>query len=168
VSNAAVERARRTRARSIELRERSEALSQQLVDKLRRSPGPAFGDVGDTFALRLARLRPTVALLRHSLGRWLEQRGVPAEHVRDLTLAASEASANAVEHPVAGHGAFEVEATHRADEVVIVVRDSGGWRPESSSEARGRGLRMIRSLMSEVDVVRSEHGTEIVMRRRLD
>lgn len=168
MSDTVVERARSTRARSVELRARSEALSQQLVEKLRGSPGPAFGGAGETFALRLARVRPAVALLRHSLGCWLEQRGVAAEHVRDLTLAASEASANAVEHPVAGHGAFEVEAVYRPDEVVIVVRDYGGWKAESSSEARGRGLRMIRSLMSDVDLVRREHGTEIVMRRRLD
>lgn len=168
MTNAVVERARSTRARSTELRERSELLSEQLVEKLRGRPGPALGGAGETFALRLARVRPAVALLRHSLGCWLEQRGVAAEYVRDLTLAASEASANAVEHPIAGHGTFEVEAVCRPDEVVIVVRDSGGWKPASSSEARGRGLRMIRSLMSDVDVVRSEYGTEIVMRRRLD
>jgi anti-sigma regulatory factor (Ser/Thr protein kinase) len=168
MSNTAVERARSARARSIELRERSEVLSEQLVEQLRGSPGPALGGIGETFALRLPRLRPAVALLRHCLGSWLEQAGVAAEHVRDLTLAASEASANAVEHPIAGHGAFEVEAASSTDEVVVVVRDSGSWRAESSSEARGRGLRMIRSLMSDVAVVRSDHGTEIVMRRRLD
>jgi len=167
--NAAVERARSERARSVALRERSELLTQELVEKLRRRPGPGPGGTGETFSLRLARMRPSVALLRHCLGGWLEQRGVDADHVRELTLAASEACANAVEHPVAAaHGAFEVEAVCRNGEAVIVVRDSSGWRAESGGDARGRGLRMIRLLMTDVDVVRGENGTEIVMRRRLD
>jgi anti-sigma regulatory factor (Ser/Thr protein kinase) len=165
--NAAVERARSERTRSSALRERSELLTQQLVDKLRQYPGELGGN-GDVFSLRLARLRPTVSLFRHSFRRWLEQRGLADDDVRDLTLAASEACANAVEHPVAARGAFEVEAVRRTDEIVVVVRDFGGWRPESLNEARGRGLQLIRSLMTDVDVAHREHGTEIVMRRRLD
>jgi anti-sigma regulatory factor (Ser/Thr protein kinase) len=166
--NATVERARSERARSVALRKRSEQLAQRLVDALRNSGTPLLDLSDDRFSLRLARIRPAVALLRYSLARWLEPRGVGADHVRDLTLAASEACENAVEHPIAARGAFEVEAVCRDDEVVIVVRDSGGWRPESASEARRRGLRLIRSLMTEVEVVRSDGGTEIVMRRRLD
>jgi anti-sigma regulatory factor (Ser/Thr protein kinase) len=166
--NATVERARSERARSVELMEQSEQLSQRLVDALRNNPTDVLDASGETFVLRLARVRPAVALLRHRLGRWLEHRGVDDDRAHDLTLAASEACANAVEHPVAGHGAFEVEGACSDDEVVIVVRDFGGWRSESSSEARGRGLEMIRSVMTEVEVVRSERGTEVVMRRRLD
>jgi anti-sigma regulatory factor (Ser/Thr protein kinase) len=166
--NTTVERACYERARSVALREQAELLSQRLVDALRSSPARSIAS-GDTFALRLARVRPAVALARHSISRWLEQRGVAAEHVHVIVLAASEACANAVEHPVSSsHAAFDVEAAHRDDEVVVVVRDSGHWRPEATNDARGRGLRMIRSLMTEVEVVRGENGTEIVMRRRLD
>ena len=169
MSNTAVERARSVRARSIELRERSEELSQRLVDALRSSPARPLDMQGDTFVLRLARVRPVVALVRHSLGRWLEQRGVAADRVHDLMLAASEACANAVEHPVGARAAaFEFEANHSADEVTIVVRDFGRWRAEEVNEARGRGLRLIKLLMTDVDVVRSGRGTEIVMRRLLD
>ena len=169
MSNTAVERARSARARSIELRERSEELSQRLVDALRSSPARPLDMQGDTFVLRLARVRPVVALVRHSLGRWLEQRGVAPDRVHDLMLAASEACANAVEHPVgARDAAFEFQANHSADEVTIVVRDFGRWRAEEVNEARGRGLRLIKLLMTDVVVVRSGQGTEIVMRRRLD
>ena len=159
MSNTAVERARSVRARSIELRERSEELSQRVVDALRSSPARCLDVQG----------RPAVALVRHSLGRWLEQRGVAADRVHDLMLAASEACANAVEHPVgARDAAFEFQANHSADEVTIVVRDFGRWRAEEVNEARGRGLRLIKLLMTDVDVVRSGRGTEIVMRRLLD
>jgi hypothetical protein len=50
--------------------------------------------------------------------------------------------------------------------VTLVVRDFGRWRAEELSEARG--LQMIESLMTDLDVVRSGRGMEIVMRRRLD
>lgn len=163
-----VERARCERARSVALGKRSEQLAQRLVDAIRNSPAQLLDPSEDRFSLRLARVRPAVALLRYSLARWLELRGVAADQAHDLTLAASEACANAVEHPIAARGAFEVEAVCRDDEVVIAVRDSGGFRPESVSEARGRGLQLIQSLMTDVEVVRSESGTEIVMRRRLD
>jgi anti-sigma regulatory factor (Ser/Thr protein kinase) len=166
--NRTVEPARPERTRSRELKEQSELLSQRLIDNLRRIEQPAVGENGDTFVLRLARLRPAVGLARHSLGRWLERRQVPAEHIAELTLAASEACANAVEHPVlATDDAFEIEASHRDREVRIVVRDSGRWRTGPVSETRGRGMQMIRSLMDEVDLVQGEHGTELVMRRRL-
>jgi anti-sigma regulatory factor (Ser/Thr protein kinase) len=169
MSNTTVERARSTRARSIELRERSEELAKRLVDALRDSDARSLEFTGDTFFLRLARVRPAVALARHSLGCWLEQRGVAADRVHDLVLAASEACANAVEHPVASRdAAFELEANHSADEVTIVVRDFGRWRAEEINQARGRGLQLIKSLTTEVDVVRGTRGTEIVMRCRLD
>jgi anti-sigma regulatory factor (Ser/Thr protein kinase) len=166
--NAVVQRARSERTRAKELRKHAELLSRQLADNLRRFDGPPFGDAGARFSLRLARLRPAVALLRHNLGRWLELRGVTAEHAHDLILAASEACANAVEHPVAGRGAFEVEALCGEREVTIVVRNDGFWRSQTESDFRGRGLRLIRTLMNDVDLVQGQYGSEIVMRRRLD
>jgi anti-sigma regulatory factor (Ser/Thr protein kinase) len=165
------ERAHSERERSLELRRRSELLSRQLVDSLRqlgwRTRRP-FGESGDTFSLRLARVAPAVALLRDSLSRWLERRGVDREVVYDIALASSEACANAVEHPIgAVDQAFVVEARHRGDEVEIVVRDSGRWRSGPDDETRGRGMAIIRSVMSEVEVVQQDNGTTLVMRRRL-
>lgn len=169
MSDSVIERARRERFRSRELRQRSEWLSQQTVKRLCVLDGVAFGASEDSFFLRIARVRPAVALLRHCLGLWLEQRDVDRELASEIVLACSEACANAVEHPLAAaHGAFEVEAAHGPAEVVVVVRDSGRWRPAQASDARGRGLQMIQSLMTEAGVRQRDSGTEIVMRRRLD
>jgi anti-sigma regulatory factor (Ser/Thr protein kinase) len=168
LTDSVIERAQRLRVRSQELREHSELLSQQTVERLRLVDAPPFGASGNNFALRIARIRPAVALLRDCLGRWLESRGVDRERGHEIVLACSEACANAIEHPLADSYAVEVEASHRAGEVVVVVRDFGRWRPERASDARGRGLQMMRSLMSEVDVRQGETGTEIVMRERLD
>src|SRR5215468_1253317 len=148
------ERARSERMRSGQLRKRSEQLSQRVVDNLRRYEGRPFGDAGDTFRLRLARLRPAVALLRHDLSRWLEYRGVESSDIQDIALACSEACANAVEHPVLSTDrAFIVEAVHRGDRLEVVVRDSGHWRSAPSVDTRGRGTQMIRDLMSDVSVL---------------
>ena len=38
--------------------------------------GRPLGDHGDTFSLRLARMPQAVALVRHELRRWLDERGV--------------------------------------------------------------------------------------------
>jgi anti-sigma regulatory factor (Ser/Thr protein kinase) len=163
------ERARSERIRSGQLWERSERLSQRVVDNLRRYQGPPFGDNGDTFHLRLARMRPAVALLRHDLSRWLEYRGVDHNDIEDIALACSEACANAVEHPVSSTDrAFVVEAIHRDGRVEIVVRDSGRWRSAPTVDTRGRGTQMIRNLMSDVAIVHEPEGTAVRMRLYLD
>jgi hypothetical protein len=89
---------------------------------------------------------------------------------RDLIARGVGGVRERVEHRVASSDpAFEVdEAKHSPGEVTLVVRDFGRWRAEEFSEARGRGLQMIELLMTDLDVVRSGRGTEIVMRRRLD
>lgn len=168
VTKVAIERARSERARSQELRARSELVSARTVETLLQVEGCAFGESGGSFSLRLPCVRPAVALLRHCLGGWLDHRGVDRARAREIVLACSEACANAVEHPVASSdGAFEVEAKHRRGEIVIVVRDSGRWRSRSSSETRGRGMTVIRALMTEVEIVQGRDGTEIVMRCRI-
>jgi anti-sigma regulatory factor (Ser/Thr protein kinase) len=162
------ERARSERIRSGQLRRRSEQVSQLVVDNLRRYQGPPFGDAGDTFRLRLPRMRAAVALLRHDLSRWLECRGVNRNDIQDIALACSEACANAVEHPVLSTDrAFIVEAVHREDRLEIVVRDSGHWSSTPTVDTRGRGTQMIRDLMSDVAVLHEPEGTAVVMRRRL-
>jgi anti-sigma regulatory factor (Ser/Thr protein kinase) len=153
-------------ARSRSLQDRAATLTELLVTNLDERP---LGDRGERFSLRLARILPAVGLARRAIERWLERRGVPQQDIHEISLACSEACANAVEHPVAsGGGAFEIEARLGPEEVTIVVRDSGRWRAEEANEARGRGLQLIGRLMTAVDVVRSENGTAIVMRRRLD
>jgi anti-sigma regulatory factor (Ser/Thr protein kinase) len=163
---ATVERARSERIRSLELREQSELLSQRIVDNVCRFDA-AVGD-SDTFFMRLARVRPAVGLGRRRLSRWLELRGVPGDDVGAIALACSEACANAVEHPVeAWRQSFTIGATHRDGAVEVLVRSSGRWRVEQSAETRGRGLKLIEALMTEVEVVRGDRDTLLRMRREL-
>jgi anti-sigma regulatory factor (Ser/Thr protein kinase) len=168
-------RARNARARADLLREhaaseraRTQLLTNRLVQKLRDGEGRPHGDHGDTFSLRLARLPQAVALVRHELRRWLDDHGVASEDAVDITLACSEACANAVEHAARpGRFAFEVEARRERDELSLAVRDFGAWTAADEASFRGRGLGMIRDLMDTVEITSSSAGTKILMRRTL-
>jgi anti-sigma regulatory factor (Ser/Thr protein kinase) len=168
-------RARNTRAhsdllrqRAVSQREQAQALAIRLMRALSDSDGRAHVDRGDTFSLRLARMPQVVALVRHELRSWLDERGLAPEDQVDITLACSEACANAVEHPGRpGRLAFEIEAWREGGELVLSVRDFGAWTDATSGEDRGRGLSMIRSLMDAVEITSGGDGTRILMRRTL-
>lgn len=156
------------RQRAASTRERTHFLASGLVNTLRQASGRPVGDHGDTFSLRLARLPECVALVRHELRRWLDDGGVPPEDAIDITLACSEACANAVEHPGRpGRLAFEVEARREDGGLLVAVRDFGAWTAADERSTRGRGLGMIREVMDAVEITSGGEGTEIVMRRSL-
>jgi anti-sigma regulatory factor (Ser/Thr protein kinase) len=121
----------------------------------------------EPLALRLPAGSQTLRSLRRSLRTWLQGAGASADETYDLTLAANEAAANAVEHaygPVEAH--YEVEATLVDGVVEIEVRDFGRWRPARDSD-RGRGLPLMEGLTDDMDVERGDGGTVVRMRRRL-
>jgi anti-sigma regulatory factor (Ser/Thr protein kinase) len=150
--------------------ERAEYVSDSLVQTLIAVGASRPPAGGDAFSLRLGRVPSAVQLVRHRLQRWLEGGGMDRDDATDIALACSEACANAVEHPVrAARQRFEVDATRTRDEVTLRVRDFGGWSPHrNEGYPRGRGLAIIRRLMDEAEVVRTEGGTTLVMRRALD
>ena len=79
-----------------------------------------------------------------------------------VVLATHEAVANAIQH--AGTPApVLVRAESGFDGVVIEVCDEGRWRPEDDppSEERGRGITLIRSLVSEAQINTGEWGTTV-------
>lgn len=166
-------RAREARVEATALRTASRTqyrLAEELADRLSqtfsRCSTRALGDRGESYALELARLRPMVRFARNDLRRWLEQTGVPAQVVHDVTLACSEACSNAVEHPRGvSLQRFVIEAHRRRAELEVRVRDFGSWIRQRQSELRGRGLSMIDELMDSVDVHRTQAGSEIVMHR---
>jgi anti-sigma regulatory factor (Ser/Thr protein kinase) len=121
----------------------------------------------DHLTLRLP-ARPTVlADVRNLLRRWLDDRGATPQEVSEITIAVSEACANAVEHAYSpGPEAFEFEAKVEAGEVTLTVRDHGRWRPPRGQD-RGRGLTIIGRAMRDFEVNPTPDGTELVMRRRL-
>ncbi|GAA2716711.1 hypothetical protein GCM10010429_38950 [Micromonospora olivasterospora] len=119
------------------------------------------------FALRLPADPTRLSVLRKRLEDFLVAHRVGATDVFDLTVAVSEAAANAIEHPVdPAEPAIGVEVTIADDEVVATVRDTGRWREPTGAGFRGRGLALIRAL-GELSVSRTTEGTEVTLRRRL-
>jgi serine phosphatase RsbU (regulator of sigma subunit)/anti-sigma regulatory factor (Ser/Thr protein kinase) len=121
----------------------------------------------EPLTLRLPAASQTLRSLRRSLRTWLRAAGADADEIYDLTLAANEAAANAVEHaygPVDAH--YEVDATFIEGVVQIEIRDFGRWRPARDSD-RGRGLPLMEGLTDQLTVERGEQGTLVRLRRRL-
>jgi anti-sigma regulatory factor (Ser/Thr protein kinase) len=117
--------------------------------------------------LRLPAEPKTLAQVRRILRRWLRDRGANERDVAEVTIAVSEACANAIEHAYSpAPASFDLQASGENGEVTVTVRDSGQWRAPRGAN-RGRGLSIINSAMDDVQVERMESGTEVVMRRRL-
>jgi anti-sigma regulatory factor (Ser/Thr protein kinase)/putative methionine-R-sulfoxide reductase with GAF domain len=109
----------------------------------------------------------SLVLVRRLVGRWLSRHRVEREVAIEITIAISEACANAVEHAYGpGRGSFSVHAEQRGDFIEARVIDRGHWRA-ARGEHRGRGLEIIRAAMDQVEVRAESEGTEIIMRRNL-
>ncbi|SCG77869.1 SpoIIE family protein phosphatase [Micromonospora humi] len=119
------------------------------------------------FALRLPADPTRLSVLRKRLEDFLVAHQVGETDLFDLTVAVSEAAANAIEHPVdPADPTIGVEVTIADRTVTATIRDSGRWRESSGSSFRGRGLALIQAL-GEMSVTRTEDGTELTLRRRL-
>jgi anti-sigma regulatory factor (Ser/Thr protein kinase)/putative methionine-R-sulfoxide reductase with GAF domain len=117
--------------------------------------------------LRLPAEPKTLANVRRMLRRWLFSRGAGDAEVAEVTIAVSEACADAIEHvyPPA-RASFELDAVGANGEITIAVRDAGRWRAPRGQN-RGRGLSIMVAAMDDVQIDRTDAGTEVVMRRRL-
>lgn len=105
--------------------------------------------------------------LRRDLAGWLDRTGVPPEKRDAIVLAVHEAAANAIQH--AG-SRVTVRGARDEDKVIVVVSNSGRWsggKVEAEID-RGRGLTIMRGLMSHLDVSRMPDQTTIRMRLDLD
>ena len=121
------------------------------------------------FQLSLDRRPESAGELRNRLQAWLADVGATPDEIFDVTLACSEAFANAIEHPLnAAEQPIDVEARVAHGELTVLVRDHGGWREHRLREEGGLGLPLMRSLMSSVEVRRRPEGTTVVLRRRLE
>ncbi|GAA4591817.1 signal transduction histidine kinase/DNA-binding response OmpR family regulator [Actinoplanes octamycinicus] len=119
------------------------------------------------FVMRLPADPTRLSVLRQRLEDFLAAHGVPEPDVFDLTVAVSEAAANAIEHPIdPAEPVITVETSVRADAIVVIVRDTGRWRPAGDAGFRGRGLALIGAL-TELSVHRSPEGTAVTLRRPL-
>ena len=110
----------------------------------------------------LARLRR----LRHELAAWLGALDLSADRRDAVVLAVHEAAANAIEH---ANGRVTVRGACDGDKLLLVVTNSGRWRgPRPSDSERGRGLTVMRSLMSQLEIRIDPEGTTVRMRMDLD
>jgi integral membrane sensor domain MASE1/GAF domain-containing protein/anti-sigma regulatory factor (Ser/Thr protein kinase) len=116
-----------------------------------------------------------LAVLRRDVRAWFEPMGVSVAESEEMLVAIGEAVANAIEHAYVGResGPVEIEL-HRSDgdgdvhgttRVCALVRDRGSWRPPSGDATRGRGLHLMRAFCPDVDVRRSDDGTEVFLAR---
>jgi anti-sigma regulatory factor (Ser/Thr protein kinase) len=121
-----------------------------------------------SLTLRLHAVPENASLLRERVGIWLEGLGTEEGDVSDVSLACSEAFANAVQHPVASiAGMVEIHGSLHEYTVSITVRDYGSWRAQRAGEDHGRGFQMMRRLMDTVEVDPAANGTTVTLRRRI-
>jgi anti-sigma regulatory factor (Ser/Thr protein kinase)/FixJ family two-component response regulator len=151
----------------------------ELCDLLLREllpEGPGADDVAvlamntapastDRLSLTLPAEPEALITARRALRNWLAEVGVDPEALYDITLATGEACTNAIEHAYApGEATFDLEATRRDSDVLVTVRDYGAWR-EPRGQNRGRGLKLMETLMDDVNVRREATGTTVELRR---
>jgi anti-sigma regulatory factor (Ser/Thr protein kinase) len=123
--------------------------------------------VPEELRLRLPADPAVLSQVRQTLRRWLQARGASEDDIGMITLACGEACANAIEHAYSPAPAFfEIEASTTEDELTLAIRDIGQWRPPRGQH-RGRGLKIMESIMDAVDVDSTPGGTRVLMRRRL-
>ncbi|GIJ20175.1 SpoIIE family protein phosphatase [Micromonospora lutea] len=121
----------------------------------------------DRFELRLPADPTKLSVLRKRLEDFLVAHRVSDTDLFDLTVAVSEAAANAIEHPVDPvEPVVDVEVRVEDRTVVATVSDSGRWRESTGSSFRGRGLSLIRAL-GDLSVEHTPQGTRVVLRREL-
>lgn len=127
-----------------------------------------------SFGVHVAVTRCAAPSLRNELRRWLSSHKLPEHVVFDVLLATNEAYCNAVLHSGTSTP-IEVEASFEDGDLLLRIADAGrGFSPWTAGCAeerhpfstRGRGLQLMRLLMSEVHIDSSPHGTVICMVRR--
>ena len=105
--------------------------------------------------------------LRRELKAWLVSVQVVGDVKDEIILATHEAAANAIEHARTG-SEVTVRAVRDADKVMVVVINTGGWKqPRSLDEMRGRGLILMKQLMSDLEIQVKSQRTVVRMRKDL-
>lgn len=103
-----------------------------------------------------------VAASRHALRAYLETVALDAERIDDVVLATGEAVANAVEHAYRhAVGTVSLHACVREATVVIEVCDRGSWRTDGGDPDRGRGLSIMKALVDQFSIARTNRGTSV-------
>jgi serine phosphatase RsbU (regulator of sigma subunit)/anti-sigma regulatory factor (Ser/Thr protein kinase) len=109
--------------------------------------------------------------MRRELGSWLRSAGASSEVVEVVQMACHEACSNSMEHGYSfGEGSLSVDAELVASQVILTIRDDGGWieRPNGNLPYRGNGLPLMEALMDSVELTHGNgSGTAVRMARSL-
>ena len=91
--------------------------------------------------LRLQARPESALLLRERLHLWLDELGAKDEEIFDLSLASTEAFANAIEHPRQPRAdVIEVEGSLSGRTITVTVRDHGSWCEQRQRHEGGYGF----------------------------
>ncbi len=141
--------------------------------------GSSIGAPSDDVALLIASVEPAGSFaielpagpgilpsLRRRLRAWLSRHGF-AESADEIVLAVSEAVNNAIEHAYGNEpgGTVRVHVSVDGGPLWIEVADRGQWREPVANDERGRGIMLMRSLMSSVEIDSDADGTTVRLQR---
>ena len=121
-----------------------------------------------------------IARTRRIFRDYMEELGVDRDDAHDVVLALDEACTNVIRHAFPqGDESFRLQAQLSDGEVVVVVEDEGVGLPSEDivvtprlpdpEATSGRGMQIIRELMTSVQVETAPHrqGTRLEMRKDL-
>ncbi len=118
------------------------------------------------FRMRLPATPDRLAVLRHGLRRWMDERGVPVFERDRVLLAVGEASTNAVEHAYEPGGSGELEvvgAMVNGGALQVTVSDTGRWREPVVRSGRGHGTTLMQRTARHFERSSGEHGTTVTL-----
>jgi serine phosphatase RsbU (regulator of sigma subunit)/integral membrane sensor domain MASE1/anti-sigma regulatory factor (Ser/Thr protein kinase) len=124
----------------------------------------------DSFEMTLPAEARNLRVIRTALRTWLREVGVSEGVIDDVVVSCGEACANVVQHAyaeAAGPGPMQVETRVLDGLVELTVRDQGRWRPPSNRDG-GWGNWLVQAVAESVDVERSDAGTTVRVRHRVD
>ena len=137
---------------------RTSAIPDELCDRLVDAM-LAIHPANDDIAVLALRALPTappplhleipsdptqLGAMRRELGTWLRAAGASSEVVEVVQMACHEACSNSIEHGYSfGEGSLSVDAELDASQVVLTIRDNGGWveRPNGTAPTAATGCR---------------------------
>ncbi|WP_067564373.1 ATP-binding protein [Nocardia acidivorans] len=110
-----------------------------------------------------------IGVVRRIVRNWLERCEIDPTQAYDVVLAVNEAMTNAIEHGYRFRpGIVRVAGELTEEDLRVTVTDEGSWKPIDIPENphRGRGLELMRVLMTEVTVRIEDGGTTVDMRTK--
>jgi anti-sigma regulatory factor (Ser/Thr protein kinase) len=145
------------------------AWTERMAEGGSRITGTGARAEDSPLRLRLHATPQAAVELRETLRAWLDDTGASEQETFDVTLACSEAFANAVGNPLRPATLIiEVEATVNAHRMLtLIVRDYALARPERSPEETSMFLRLMETLVESAETHARPDGATVVLRRHL-